>query len=69
MTDNQRKRLFVLADELNFTREERLELASVILGYDVRSWSRLTDMEADRIIDCFVGFERILFLISMRPKF
>jgi len=67
MTENQRRRLFAEATKLDFSRQDRLDLASVILGYDVRSWSRLTDLEADRLIDCFNGFDKIVFILSSRP--
>jgi len=67
MTDIQRRRLFAEATKLDFTRQDRLDLASVILGYEVTTWSRLTDMEADRLIDCFDGFDKIVFILSSKP--
>jgi regulator of RNase E activity RraB len=68
MTDLQRRRLFAMSGELGFDRQERIDIASVILGYEVTSWSRLSDEEADRLIDCFDGYDKITYILMSRVE-
>lgn len=66
MTEKQRKRLFACAGELGFDRQERIDLAQVILGRELTSWSHVTDEEADRLVDCFDGYDKITYILTSR---
>ena len=62
----RRRKLFVLADEIGLTRDERVELARVILWRDIESWAGLTDEQVGRLLDAMEGFEKIVHLLSVR---
>lgn len=62
----RRRKLFVLAAELDLSYEERLELASTILWRDVLSWRDLDDQQVGRMLDALEGAEKVLQLYRLR---
>lgn len=58
--------LHALADELQFTRDERHELAEHALNRDVTTWSTLTEPEVDRLLDNLMGYIRVKHLLEQR---
>jgi hypothetical protein len=52
--------------EIGLTRDERVELARVILWRDIESWAGLTDEQVGRLLDAMEGFEKIVHLLSVR---
>lgn len=67
MTDPVRRALFARATELGFSRQERLELAEVVLRRDCATWQDLSDEEAGRLLGAFDGYTFIHHLIGLRP--
>ena len=64
----QRKRAFAMARELKYTRDERLELAEMLLKRDCASWETLSEAEICRLVDAMEGFALIHHQISQRPE-
>ena len=62
----RRRKVYMLAKQLRLTREDRLQLAEVLLWRDVPSWSALTDAEIGRLLDAFEGYALIAMLIDQR---
>lgn len=58
--------MFVLANELTLTKDERLDLAQAILWRDVVSWKDLTDEQVDRMLDALEGAEKFVELMRQR---
>lgn len=61
-TDGFMRALQVRAKQCGLSREERLELAEVILRRDVTTWRGLTLREAQRLMDAMEGFGYIAHL-------
>ena len=55
-----------LCAENDLRREERIELAEMLLKRDVDSYKSLTEEEISRLVDALVGFELISTLLSLR---
>lgn len=69
MTDTfeaKRRKAHMLADELGFTRADRLELAEILLRRDVSSWKQLDESQYDRLLDAFEGWGLIGHLLGER---
>lgn len=66
MDQKRRRYLFALAGRYNLTRQERLELAELILRRDVRSWAYLSDQDAARLVDVLEGYALLSHLLSER---
>lgn len=49
----------MLAKQYGLTREDRLQLAEVLLWKDVPSWSGLSDDEIGRLLDALEGYALI----------
>ena len=49
--ERRRRKCHVLADEIGLGREDRRELAELILHRDITSWRDLTPEDYDRILD------------------
>lgn len=64
----KRRKLFVLAGELELTRDERLELASYILRRDILSWKYLEPGQIDRLLDALEGAQLVGELARMRVR-
>jgi hypothetical protein len=62
----RRKKLFAQADLVGLDRDERIELARVILHRDITSWSNLAPEQVDRMLDVFEGYEKISWLLANR---
>lgn len=56
-----------LAKELGLTREERIELAEMLLKRDCQSWVGLREDELRRLVDAMRGVEYIGTLYAQRP--
>lgn len=54
--EQRRRKLFVLANQIGLDRDERIEIAKVILWRDIVSWRTLTDEQVDRMLDVLEGF-------------
>jgi len=63
---SRRRKLFVLADEIGLTRDERIELARVMLWRDIVSWKSLSDSQVDRMLDALEGFEKVSEILKSR---
>ncbi len=62
----RRRKVYMLAKQLRLSREDRLQLAEVLLWRDVPSWSALTDDEIARLLDAFEGYALIAHLLAER---
>lgn len=62
----RRRKLFVLADEIGLTRDERIELSRAILWRDIVTWKTLSDGQVSRMLDALEGHEKISWLIRNR---
>lgn len=62
----KRKQAFAMAAQLNYTREERLELAEMLLKRDCVSWESLSEPEISRLVDAMEGFALIHYQITQR---
>lgn len=63
----QRKKLFrLLKNDIELTREERIELAQIILHRDIESYDDLDDDQVARLLDAAEGYEKIKFLLESR---
>lgn len=63
-----RRKAYALARELGMDREERIELAQVLLANeDIESWGDLSDGDYCRLLDGMEGFVFIQAAILNRP--
>jgi hypothetical protein len=62
----RRRKIFLLADALGLTRDERIELAEVILRRDLVSWKQLDDAQVDRMLDVLEGAAMVIELLRQR---
>ncbi|WP_373070177.1 hypothetical protein [Gemmatimonas sp.] len=62
----RRRKIFLLADALGLTRDERIELAEVILRRDLVSWKQLDDAQVDRMLDVLEGAAMVIELQRQR---
>jgi hypothetical protein len=62
----QYRKLMKLCDEIPLTRDERLELATIMLRRDVDSFKTLDDDQVARMLDVVEGYEKICALIKLR---
>ena len=62
----RRRKIFLLADALGLTRDERIELAEVVLRRDLVSWKQLDDAQVDRMLDVLEGAAMVLELLRQR---
>jgi hypothetical protein len=58
---------FALAKEIGLTRDERIELAEIILWRDCESWKHLSDPQIKRLLDAMEGYITITALLALRP--
>lgn len=64
---NERRKLFVVADEVGLYRDERIALAEYLLRRDVKTWKDLTEDQVRRLLDAFDGWHLINELLAQRP--
>jgi len=62
----QLKKLFLLADEIGLTREERIEYAQFLLRRDVVSWAQLEHSQVLRLLDGLESYQLVTALIDLR---
>jgi len=62
----QYRKLMKLCDEIGLSRDERLELATIMLRRDVASFSDLDEEQVARMLDVVEGYEKICALIELR---
>lgn len=62
----RRRKLFVLADHLTLTKDERIELSRAILHRDIVSWKGLTPEMVNRMLDALEGAEKFIELMRQR---
>ena len=65
----RRRKVYMLAKRLGMTRQDRIELAEVLLWKDVPSWSKLDDTDIGRLLDAFEGYALVNALLGQRPDF
>lgn len=61
----RRRKLWVLAHEIELDRDQRLELASYLLRRDILSWKRLEPQQVSRLLDAVEGYQLISQLKAM----
>lgn len=64
-TDRRRK-LFLLADEVGLSRDDRIELAQYLLRRDITSWKQLDEAQVCRLLDALEGHQLISELAAQR---
>jgi hypothetical protein len=57
----------MLAKELGFTDEDRIDLASMLLRRTVKSWKELDEAQYIRLLDAMEGHQLISHLEATRP--
>jgi hypothetical protein len=62
----RRRKLFVLADTIGLTRDERIELSRFILWRDIISWKQLEEDQVDRLLDALEGFVAVNWMLKNR---
>lgn len=55
-----------LASTFRLDRQDRLDLASMIVGRDIGSWAQLTDPEWTRLTDALHGYALVNYLRTIR---
>jgi hypothetical protein len=61
-----RRLLFKLCDECGLDRDERLELAEVLLNTDVVSYKHLDQEQVGRLLDALRGYQYVARLHAMK---
>jgi hypothetical protein len=64
----RRRKAHMMCDKYGFVREDRLELARVLLWRDVESWTDLDDAEISRLLDALEGFAFVHWLMTNRVQ-
>ena len=62
----RRRKLFVWADTLGLTRDERIEFSRYLLRRDIISWRTLDDDQVLRLLDAMEGAHLYLELVRQR---
>jgi hypothetical protein len=57
------RKTFAICSELGLDRDDRLELAAVVLNRAVGSWSDLDDADEVRLLDAVSGFVYVHYLL------
>ncbi len=58
----------MLAKRLRLPREDRIQLAEVLLWKDVASWKDLSDDDIQRLLDAFEGYALISHLRTQQEQ-
>lgn len=61
----RRRKAFQIAQRLGLDRDDRLELARVLLWCDVESWKDLDDSQIRRILDALEGFALVNYILTV----
>lgn len=67
LVESKRRKAYCIADELGLTRDERIEMARVLLWRDVTSWGGLSDSQMERLLDAMQGFQIVVEIFRQRP--
>ena len=65
-SDAMRRALFALANEVQLNRQDRLDLAELVLDRDIESWSDLTYDEALKLLTSMNGYLWVRHLRTRR---
>jgi hypothetical protein len=65
-TDRMRKAMFALAREIELTRQDRLDLAELVLERDVETWGDLSFDEASKLLTAMNGYLWVRHLRTRR---
>ena len=58
--------MMALARHIGLSRDERMELARVLLWRDVTSWKTLDEGQVNRMLDALEGWEKVDWLLRHR---
>lgn len=64
----RRRKLFVYADQIGLTTDERIEIAQFLLRRDITSWRQLDDDQVNRMLDALEGFLLVTYQLSLRTE-
>ena len=65
----RRRKAHLLVKEIGLSREDRIDLASMLLRRTVKSWTELDEAQYIRILDALEGYQLIGHLVETRsPK-
>lgn len=67
INEARRRKLYMEAKRIGLSRDDRIELAQVILRRDITSWKDLDDDQAIRMLDAIEGFALINWMLVGRP--
>ena len=62
----RRRKAYMLAKEIGLSREDRVDLASMLLRRSVASWKELDEAQIIRLLDALEGSQLIGHLIETR---
>jgi hypothetical protein len=62
----RRAKLFAHAKRFGMSRDERIDLAEIVLRRDVGSWKSLSDREVERMLDVLEGAALVIHLLQQR---
>lgn len=58
----RRRKAHALAKQLGLSRDDRIELARVLLWRDIESWKQLDDAQVMRLLDAMDGYVYLTYL-------
>jgi hypothetical protein len=61
----KRRKAMLYADTYQLTRDDRIELARVLLWRDITSWKDLDEAQLDRLLDALEGYALVSHLRSV----
>lgn len=62
----KRRKAMAYAKTYGLSRQDRLDLAEILLRRDVTSWKQLDDDQLTRLLDCLEGYALISHLRSVQ---
>lgn len=67
INEARRRKLYMEAKRIGLCREDRIDLARMILRRDVTSWTELNEEQTTRMLDALEGFVLINWILVGRP--
>lgn len=64
----RRRKLYERAKSIGLTREERIDLAQILLRRDITSWKQLDEAQVVRMLDAIEAAELILELMRQKGQ-